>query len=88
MLMYADWRQVIAGFCAARLGIDADGHLPQTIGWLCLGTALAAYEQWLAAPADLIELIGRAAICSPAVSRHCAEWSGFRPAPKSRPNPS
>lgn len=58
MLMYADWRQVIAGFCAARLGVDADEHLPQTIGWLCLGTALAAYEQWLADPdTDLIDLI-------------------------------
>lgn len=58
MLMYADWRQVIAGYCAARLGVDAGEHLPQTIAWLCLGTALAAYEQWLAAPdSDLIELI-------------------------------
>ncbi|RPA57072.1 mycofactocin system transcriptional regulator [Gordonia oryzae] len=58
MLMYADWRHVIAEFCAHRLGLDEVAHLPQTIGWLCLGTALAAYEQWLAHPdADLDALI-------------------------------
>lgn len=58
MLMYADWRQVVAEFCARRMGVDAAAHRPQTIGWLCLGTALAAYEQWLADPdADLTVLI-------------------------------
>ncbi|GAC67770.1 putative TetR family transcriptional regulator [Gordonia soli NBRC 108243] len=48
MLMYADWRQVIAEFSAHRLGMAESDHLPQTIGWLCLGVALAAYDQWLA----------------------------------------
>lgn len=58
MLMYAEWRHVIADFCAARLGLDEHDHLPQTIGWLCLGTALAAYEAWLADPgSDLENLI-------------------------------
>lgn len=58
MLMYADWRQVIAEFCAQRLDLDVRDHLPQTIAWLCLGTALAAYDQWLADPgADLAELL-------------------------------
>ncbi|MGW0037652.1 mycofactocin system transcriptional regulator [Gordonia sp. NPDC003376] len=58
MLMYADWRQVIAEFCAHRLGVPETDHLPQTIGWMSLGTALAAYEHWLAAPeSDLDELI-------------------------------
>ncbi|MGV9858582.1 mycofactocin system transcriptional regulator [Gordonia sp. NPDC003425] len=58
MLMYAEWRQVVAEFCAARLGLAEGHHIPQTIGWLCLGTALAAYEQWLAdADADLTALI-------------------------------
>ncbi len=58
MLMYAEWRQVIAEFCATRLGLDRDDHLPQTIGWLCLGTALAAYDQWLGHDdADLRALI-------------------------------
>lgn len=58
MLMYADWRHVVAGFCARRLGVADTDHLPQTIGWLCLGTALAAYEQWLDDPdADLAALL-------------------------------
>ncbi|WP_124710534.1 mycofactocin system transcriptional regulator [Gordonia insulae] len=58
MLMYAEWRQVIAEFCAHRLGLDEHAHLPQTIAWLCLGTALAAYDQWLTHPdADLEALI-------------------------------
>lgn len=50
MLMYAEWRQVIAEFCARRLGVDAGAPVPQTIAWMTLGTALAAYEQWLAEP--------------------------------------
>ncbi|MDL9944851.1 mycofactocin system transcriptional regulator [Gordonia sp. ABSL11-1] len=58
MLMYAEWRQVIAEFCAHRLGLTENGHLPQTVAWLCLGTALAAYDQWLTHPGtDLQALI-------------------------------
>ncbi len=58
MLMYAEWRQVIAEFCAHRLSLRDADHLPQTIAWMCLGIALAAYEQWLAEPgADLETLI-------------------------------
>ncbi|WP_238421341.1 mycofactocin system transcriptional regulator [Gordonia sp. 'Campus'] len=57
MIMYADWRQVIAEFCAGRLGLDANDHLPQTLGWLCLGAALAAYERWLADPAADLEAL-------------------------------
>ncbi|GAA4680834.1 mycofactocin system transcriptional regulator [Gordonia humi] len=58
MIMYADWRQVIAEHCAARLSLPADGHLPQTVAWMTLGVALSAYDQWLADPAsDLTELL-------------------------------
>lgn len=57
MLMYADWRNVIAEFAAHRLGLDRDHHLPQTIAWLCLGTALAAYEQWLDHPGRDLEAL-------------------------------
>ncbi|MFT4199417.1 mycofactocin system transcriptional regulator [Gordonia sp. (in: high G+C Gram-positive bacteria)] len=52
MLMYADWRQTIAGYAARRLHQGADDYQPQLIGWLALGTALAAYDQWLADPLD------------------------------------
>ncbi|KXT58815.1 TetR family transcriptional regulator [Gordonia sp. QH-12] len=58
MLMYQDWRQVIADHCGARLGLDPASHVPQTIAWQTLGTALAAYDQWLPDPsADLTDLL-------------------------------
>ncbi|MBM7365768.1 mycofactocin system transcriptional regulator [Gordonia hydrophobica] len=47
MIMYADWRRVVADYCATRLDVPAESHLPQTVAWLTLGTALAAYDQWL-----------------------------------------
>lgn len=58
MLMYGDWRQVIAEHCADRLGAAPDDHTPQTVAWMTLGTALAAYDTWLASPgSDLAELM-------------------------------
>lgn len=58
MIMYADWRRVIADYCAARLDVPAESHLPQTVAWLTLGTALAAYDQWLVDDdADLTALL-------------------------------
>ncbi|CRK52720.1 putative mycofactocin biosynthesis transcriptional regulator MftR [Rhodococcus sp. RD6.2] len=47
MVMYTGWRDAIAEYVAARLGCRTTDHLPRTVGWLVLGTALAAYEQWL-----------------------------------------
>ncbi len=58
MLMYADWRQVIAEHVARRRGLDPADHVPQTIAWMALGVALAAYDQWLRRPdADLEALL-------------------------------
>lgn len=60
-LRYADWRQVIAEFVAARTGVAVDAPEPQAIAWACLGLCLASYEQWLTHPdADLATLIGNA----------------------------
>ncbi|WP_435277387.1 mycofactocin system transcriptional regulator [Rhodococcus yananensis] len=57
-VMYQGWRGVIAAFVARRIGAEPDGHIPRTVGYLMLGVALAAYEQWLADPdADLEELL-------------------------------
>jgi len=57
-LRYAEWRQVVAEFAAARLGDRPDALEPQAIAWTCLGLSLAAYEQWLAhEDADLLALI-------------------------------
>nr|WP_312861153.1 mycofactocin system transcriptional regulator [Amycolatopsis endophytica] len=57
-LRYADWRQVIAEFAAARLGVAVDSLAAQTVAYTALGIALAAYEQWLRDPAaDLGSLL-------------------------------
>jgi mycofactocin system transcriptional regulator len=47
-LRYADWRGVVARFAARRLDQPPEAPLPQLIGHLALGSAVAAYEQWLA----------------------------------------
>jgi TetR/AcrR family transcriptional regulator, regulator of mycofactocin system len=48
MTMYAGWREVIAGFVARRCGRPVDDLGAQTVAWMMLGVALAAYEHWLA----------------------------------------
>ncbi|GAA1886695.1 MAG: mycofactocin system transcriptional regulator [Williamsia herbipolensis] len=58
MLMYAGWREVVADHVAAVTGERPRDHRPQTVAWLLLGIALAAYEQWLADDrADLDRLL-------------------------------
>lgn len=47
MVMYTGWREVIAEYVAARTGQRTTDHLPRTVGWIVLGVALSAYEQWL-----------------------------------------
>ena len=60
-LRYAAWRQVIAEFSSARLGVPVDSIAPQTIGRVFLGASLAAYEQWLKhEDADLVTLLASA----------------------------
>lgn len=57
-LRYAAWRNVVARFAARRLHQPVDALLPQLIGYVSLGAALTAYEQWLAdESADLTELL-------------------------------
>jgi mycofactocin system transcriptional regulator len=48
MTMYAGWRAVVAAFVARRLGVEDSDLAPQTVAWTMLGTALSAYEHWLA----------------------------------------
>jgi len=60
-LRYADWRAVVSEYVAARLGQPQDALLPQVIAYICLGAAVAAYEQWLRdEDADLGDLLDRA----------------------------
>jgi TetR/AcrR family transcriptional regulator, regulator of mycofactocin system len=60
-LRYAAWRQVITEFAADRIGQRPDALAPRTIGYVALGVAIAAYEQWLQTEeADLGELLDAA----------------------------
>lgn len=52
MTMYAGWRDVVARFVACRTGAGPRDLTPQTVAWLMLGVALAAYEHWLSPPAE------------------------------------
>ena len=47
MVMYEGWRAVIADYVATRTRAEPTDHLPRTTGWILLGIAIAAYEQWL-----------------------------------------
>ncbi|NLE82443.1 MAG: mycofactocin system transcriptional regulator [Rhodococcus sp.] len=53
-VMYEGWRKVVAEHVAARLGLQPTDHGPRTVGYLLLGVAMSAYEQWLAD--DTLEL--------------------------------
>lgn len=60
-LRYAAWRGVVAQFVAVRLGLAVGDLLPQLVGYVCLGAALTAYEQWLQnEAADLPDLLDAA----------------------------
>jgi mycofactocin system transcriptional regulator len=60
-LRYAEWRGVVARFAAGRLALPADALLPQLVGYVSLGAAVAAYELWLAREsADLATLLNAA----------------------------
>ncbi|OZE83241.1 mycofactocin system transcriptional regulator [Rhodococcoides fascians] len=62
MVMYQGWRAVIAEFVAVREGLVPTDLYPRTAGWLALGIAVSAYEQWLADDdADLADLLRQAA---------------------------
>lgn len=54
LLKFQGWRQAIAEFVAQRLQEPVDAFVPQLLGEVSLGTAVAAYRQWLSRPeADL-----------------------------------
>lgn len=60
-LRYASWRAVISEFAALRLQVLPTDLLPQLIGHVALGAALAAYEAWLRdEQSDLSELLSTA----------------------------
>ena len=57
-VMYEGWRQVVAEYAAKRMKLEPTDHGPRTVGYLLLGVAMAAYEQWLTDDAlELPELL-------------------------------
>lgn len=48
VLRYAAWCDIVADFVARRTGYPARTLLPQVVARCALGTAIAAYERWLA----------------------------------------
>ncbi len=59
-LRYAEWRRVVADYVAERRGCLPTDLLPQTVGYVSLGLALAAYDAWLTDPSHpLPELLDR-----------------------------
>lgn len=60
-LRYAAWRQVVDEFVGERIGQRPDALTPRTLGYVALGVAIAAYEQWLETDeADLRDLMDSA----------------------------
>jgi TetR/AcrR family transcriptional regulator, regulator of mycofactocin system len=60
-LRYAAWREVIAEFAGERLNQPPNALAPRTIGYVALGVAVAAYEQWLESEGtELSDLLDRA----------------------------
>ncbi len=49
-LRYAEWRAVIAGHVATRLGLAPTDLVPSTVGHVSLALALAAYDAWMRDP--------------------------------------
>ena len=47
VLRYGEWRAVIAGYVAERLGLRVHDLVPRVVGHVSLALALSAYEQWL-----------------------------------------
>jgi mycofactocin system transcriptional regulator len=49
-LRFAQWREVVAGFAAGRLGVEPDDMLAAVVGHCALGASVGAYEAWLRDP--------------------------------------
>jgi mycofactocin system transcriptional regulator len=58
MLRYAEWRQVVAEFAAARLRRDPADFAPQAIGHAALAASTSAFTRWVHHPgSDLLKLL-------------------------------
>jgi mycofactocin system transcriptional regulator len=55
VLRYTQWRGIIAGYVAGRLGLGETDLLPRTIGQVTLAISLSAYEHWLSTVDEPLE---------------------------------
>lgn len=55
MLRYAAWRAVVAEYVAARRGEAAHDLVPQTVAFVALGVAMAAFSCWVKAEGGDLE---------------------------------
>ncbi len=55
VLMYEQWRMVIADYAGRRCAAHPMSALPQTVGHVSLALAISAYEQWLRTETTSIE---------------------------------
>ena len=46
-LRFAQWREVVAEFAAARLGLAPDDLVPTVVGHCAFGATIGAYETWM-----------------------------------------
>ncbi len=54
-LRYAEWREVIAEWVAARVAVEPGDLIPQTVAHAALGTSMAAFLVWVDDPSsDLV----------------------------------
>lgn len=67
-LQYGAWRDVVAGFVAARTGADPLDLAPQVTARAALGAAVAAYDRWLRFEDEPLVEVMRAALLV---------WAGF-----------
>jgi mycofactocin system transcriptional regulator len=58
-LKFSQWREVVARFVAAHLGIPMADWYAQFIGHVSLAASLAAYDCWLTEGGDLSDLLDR-----------------------------
>jgi mycofactocin system transcriptional regulator len=63
-LRYREWRAVVAGYVAVRLGERPEDLVPRTMGHVSLALAVSAYEQWLQDPEHELNSLLRDAMSS------------------------
>ncbi|HYC81133.1 MAG TPA: hypothetical protein VEB65_05065 [Solirubrobacterales bacterium] len=57
MLRYAAWRRAVAEWTAARLELEPDDLVPETVSQAALGASMAAFTRWVGHPREDLETL-------------------------------